>query len=208
MCLSRTEQRKRITSFDLLATLCLRQLRRLLASFITGEYCLINSVRISRTSSAKQLSSWYAPVCSGACYFSPMAGLRISLCWTLCKSPVSSFLQLDEVSLNDRTTLWQISYSFPFCVIWKTAESVLCPFIQVINEEVKEYWSQYQPLEYTTSDHHCFPAEHCLTDHNPLILEFHLLLCLLILQISSLYCFNLSMGLLWEITQKVSLTSI
>lgn len=142
MRLNRAEKRKRITFLDLLATLCLRQLRRILASFITGEYCWIKSVRISRTSAAKQLSSWYALACSGACYFSPVAGLGISLCWTLCKSPVSSFLQLAEVPLNGRTTLWQISYSFPFCIIWKTAESVLCPFIQVNDEEVKEYWPQ------------------------------------------------------------------
>lgn len=80
MRLNRAEKRKRITFLDLLATLCLRQLRRILASFITGEYCWIKSVRISRTSAAKQLSSWYALACSGACYFSPVAGLGISLC--------------------------------------------------------------------------------------------------------------------------------
>ncbi|KAK4806786.1 hypothetical protein QYF61_005582 [Mycteria americana] len=80
--------------------------------------------------------------------------------------PVSPFLQLVEVPLDDSMTLWHISYSSHFCVTSKLAEGTLCPIIQIINEEVKHYWPQYRPLGYTSSD--LPPTALCATDHHPL----------------------------------------
>jgi len=56
--------------------------------------------------------------------------------------PVRPFLQ----PVNGGTTIWCISHSPQFCNICKLPEDVLCPSMQVINEDVKQYWVQYQPL--------------------------------------------------------------
>lgn len=40
-----------------------------------------------------------------------------------------------------------ISHSW-FCAVCKLAEGTLCPIIQITDEDVKQYWSQHQPLGY------------------------------------------------------------
>lgn len=45
-----------------------------------------------------------------------------------------------------------ISHTFGFCIIHKPAENALGPIVQVIDEDVKEHWFQYQPLWCTTRD--------------------------------------------------------
>ena len=55
------------------------------------------------------------------------------------KDSVDPFLQPLEVPLNGSTPIWCITYSSQFCVICKLAKDVLCPIIQVINEDVGEY---------------------------------------------------------------------
>lgn len=37
-------------------------------------------------------------------------------------------------------------------IICEDADSAICPIVQVINGDVKEYWTQYPPLEFTVSD--------------------------------------------------------
>ena len=54
--------------------------------------------------------------------------------------PVGPFLQ--PVS-NGSTSVWSISHSFQFCIMYKLAEGAVCPNIQVINEEVKQCWPHY-----------------------------------------------------------------
>lgn len=60
---------------------------------------------------------------------------------------VSPFLQ----PLDGSTTLWWISHSSQFYVICKLAGGTLCPIIQIVNEDVKQYWTQFCPLAYTAS---------------------------------------------------------
>jgi len=47
-------------------------------------------------------------------------------------------LQPVQVTLNGSTACWCIHCSSQFCVISKLAEGALCPFIQIIDEEVKQ----------------------------------------------------------------------
>ncbi|GAB0186707.1 ectonucleotide pyrophosphatase/phosphodiesterase family member 3 [Grus japonensis] len=67
--------------------------------------------------------------------------------------PVNPFLQPVEVPLDGSMTLWHISHSSQFGVISRLAEGTLCPIMQIINEDVELYWTQYSPLGYTTSDY-------------------------------------------------------
>lgn len=53
-----------------------------------------------------------------------------------------------EATLDSSRTLWRISHSC-FCVISKLAEDTLCPRLLIINEGVKQDWTQYSPLGYT-----------------------------------------------------------
>lgn len=103
------------------------------------------STRTPRAFSAKMLSSWLAPnlywVVHGVVppqaqdFTLPLAELH--------EVRVCPFLQPVVVPLNGGTTVWYISDSSQSCNIHKLAESVLSPVIQVINEEVKQYWPQY-----------------------------------------------------------------
>jgi len=52
-------------------------------------------------------------------------------------------LQPVQVSLDGSTAFWCIHHSSQFCVISKLAEGTLHPFIQVIDEEVKQDWAKY-----------------------------------------------------------------
>ncbi|KAK4811113.1 LOW QUALITY PROTEIN: hypothetical protein QYF61_016399 [Mycteria americana] len=49
---------------------------------------------------------------------------------------------LVEVPLNVSTTIWYISNYSHFSMICRLAEGSLCPIIQVMNEVIKQYWSQ------------------------------------------------------------------
>ncbi|KAK4832384.1 hypothetical protein QYF61_022239 [Mycteria americana] len=60
----------------------------------------------------------------------------------------AALLLLAEVPLDGSTTSWCINHSSQFCIISKLAEGVFCSIIQIINEAVRQYWSQYQPLGY------------------------------------------------------------
>lgn len=68
------------------------------------------------------------------------------------KVPLFLFLQPDKVLLNDSASICNINYSSQFYVYCKLAKSALSPIIQVSNEEVKQYWTEYWPLGHTTSD--------------------------------------------------------
>lgn len=75
----------------------------------------------------------------------------------------SPFFQLVKVTLNGSTAIWWC-HSSQFCSICKLPESALCPFIWVINEDVKKYCAQHQPLDYVNVwDWDWF----CDDDHDP-----------------------------------------
>ncbi|KAK4832711.1 hypothetical protein QYF61_025172 [Mycteria americana] len=56
--------------------------------------------------------------------------------------PVSPFLQAVEIPLDGSPTLWCIRHLSQFCVISRLAESTLSPIIQIINEDIKQDWTQ------------------------------------------------------------------
>lgn len=60
--------------------------------------------------------------------------------------------QTVKVPLNDSTTIWCITHSSKFCFVCKLAEVALCPIVQVITEDVKQCWTQYQHLGHTVRD--------------------------------------------------------
>lgn len=70
-------------------------------------------------------------------------------------------------SLCERLLLvfWCISCSSQFCTFCKLAEGVLCPIIQVIDEDIKECYLWCGPLAHTSRD--LPPAGVFAADHNP-----------------------------------------
>lgn len=59
-----------------------------------------------------------------------------------CEMAVCSFLQPADIPLNSSTAIQAACHSSPFCVICKPAEGELSPSVQVINEDITQYWSQ------------------------------------------------------------------
>lgn len=78
--------------------------------------------------------------------------------------PTRLFLQLAEVQLDGSMILWYISYFIPFCVIRKVVEHMIWPIVQFINEDVKQDYTQYWPLEYTTNNWALITF--CVADHH------------------------------------------
>lgn len=85
-----------------------------------------------------------------------------------------------------------------------TLLSVLSVLIQVTNEDVAQYWSHNQPLDYPSIDRS--PTGLHKDDHDPLSSAvqsvFNTPHCL-----SSLYFISLSERILWEIVSKALLKS-
>lgn len=65
--------------------------------------------------------------------------------------PGSPFPLLVNVPLNGSTTTWSIIHFIPFGITCKSALSFI---IQVINEDVNQYWPPVLTLEYSTSVWH------------------------------------------------------
>ena len=97
-----------------------------------------------RAFSAKQPSTWVAlSMHWWVGFFSQGLGFAIPFV-ELHEVPVGSFLQPVKVLLDGSMTLWcRGCHSSQFGVICKHAEGILCTIIQIINEDVKEYWTQY-----------------------------------------------------------------
>lgn len=55
------------------------------------------------------------------------------------KIRLSPFIQPVKVPLKGSTTLWCVSHSSQFHIIYELAESALCPSLRVINEDVEQY---------------------------------------------------------------------
>lgn len=58
---------------------------------------------------------------------------------------LSAILHLAQVPLKADTTIWYISYSSLCCIICELAEDTFCPIVQVINDEVEQYWASSEP---------------------------------------------------------------
>lgn len=98
---------------------------------------------------------------------------------------VSPSLQPVKVPLNGSTTNWSINPSSLLCILCK-----LCPTVQVIGEDTKPCWIQYQTLDYFTSD---WPANWpaCLSAAEQLSFQSTLL---------SIYLVHISSDCLWDLT--------
>ena len=132
---------------------------------------------------------------------SPGAGLR-----TFQNIPVSPFLQ----PVSPAPSLWMAAWPFVISVtlpsFMSSADSlrVCCSIIQLINADIKQDWTQYWPLGYTTS--YWPPTRLHVTDLRPLGLAiqtvFNLYHCS-----SSLHFISFFMRILWETVSKALLKS-
>ncbi|KAK4810846.1 hypothetical protein QYF61_008818 [Mycteria americana] len=59
-------------------------------------------------------------------------------------------LELVQVPLNGIPSFWRVNSTTQLGVICKLAEGALDPTVNVIDEDIKQYWSQYRPLRDTT----------------------------------------------------------
>ncbi|KAK4810853.1 LOW QUALITY PROTEIN: hypothetical protein QYF61_008825 [Mycteria americana] len=59
-------------------------------------------------------------------------------------------LQLAQVPLDDIPSFWRVNCTTQLGVICKLAEGALDLAVNVIDENIKQYWSQYRPLRDTT----------------------------------------------------------
>ncbi|PKU36192.1 hypothetical protein llap_13505 [Limosa lapponica baueri] len=71
-----------------------------------------------------------------------------------------------KISLDGIPSLQHIDGTTQLGVISKLAEGALKPTVSVANKDVKQYWSQYQPLRNTT--HHWLPLGHRAIDRSSL----------------------------------------
>lgn len=130
----------------------------------------INSVSLvtHRAISAKLFSHWFIPSLSWhmGFFLFPGVGLKhfpLLKSWHSCLPIYPAYQGTSEMAA-------QVSgVSVILCslvIICKVVEGVLCPIIQLINEVVKQYWTQYQWPEHNPSD---WPAAGlCATAHNSL----------------------------------------
>ncbi|KAK4830182.1 hypothetical protein QYF61_008973 [Mycteria americana] len=77
--------------------------------------------------------------------------------------PIGPLLQLVQVPLDGIPSLRGVNHTTQLGVICKLAEGALNPTVHVIDEGVKQYWSQYGSLRDTTC--HPSPSGHGAVDH-------------------------------------------
>jgi len=125
MCHTRAEQRGRITSFDVLAPLCLMHSRKLMSVFAMMAHCwlvfMMVPFRTPRFISTKLLCSRL--VLSLYCYMRLIFLMQLFPLVNL--SFVSDYFRLSpacQVLLTESTTIWFISHFSQLCIIYKLAE--------------------------------------------------------------------------------------
>ncbi|KAK4831029.1 LOW QUALITY PROTEIN: hypothetical protein QYF61_014917 [Mycteria americana] len=72
--------------------------------------------------------------------------------------PMGPLLQLVQVPLDGIPSLRRVNHTTQLGVICKLAEGALNPTVHVIDDDIKQYWSQYGPISDTT--HHQSPSRH------------------------------------------------
>ena len=63
---------------------------------------------------------------------------------------MDSLLKLVQVPLNGILSLRRVNHTTQLGVTCKLAEGALNPTVYVIDEDIKQYWSQYRSLRDTT----------------------------------------------------------
>lgn len=150
---------------------------RILLAFAAMSQCWLIFIMVStRTFSAKLFPSVYWCL-----------GLFLLSCGTVLPlAELQRFLSAHSYSLS--SFLWTALQHYgesdnspsQFCVISRLSDGTLCPIIQNIIEDVKQTWTQYCPLEYSSS--YWPPNGFQATDHYTMALSFRqlsiYLLCL------------------------------
>ena len=89
--------------------------------------------------------------------------------------PLCPTLQSVQVLLNAGTGFWCVSHSSQLCIISKLAEDGLCPFIQVVDEDVKQGQTQHQArgnmASYRPPTSFCEPDDNTLRSANQPVLN-------------------------------------
>lgn len=152
------EQRRRITSLDLLAVLPFIQPRMLFVFCAIKTHCCL----IFKMVVHQDLHIFFSKAA-----FYPVGHLRLLVHGVIPHQrqdfsyPCMRFflvLQPVQLSLNGSIFVWYINHSSQFRTICKFAEGTLSPIIQVINKEVEWYWPICGlPLNWFSA-----------ADHNPL----------------------------------------
>ena len=128
--------------------------------------CLLSTRRPPGPSLKSSCPASQPPACIGAGIIPPLIQEFTFHLVELLEVPVNPFVQPAEVPLDGSTTLWCISHFSQFCIISELAEGMLCPIIQIVNEDVKQCWCRYWLWGYTTNNWP--PAGLCATGHHPL----------------------------------------
>lgn len=149
------------TYLDLLVILCLMQLR-ISFNFLTARTCWfafnLLSTRTPRSFSASLFSTVWSPACIDAWSCNSSQAFCSSAFWTSW-----DFCQLMSPACQGPFGwLRFVSNCCQFRVIHKFTKGALYPMIQVINEDVKQHWSQCWLLGYFPCNWH--PTTLCTTD--------------------------------------------
>lgn len=148
-CSSRGEDSP--TSSDLVLTLSLMQPGSCWLPMPQGHFAFSRSTWCPPGAPGPLLQSCFPakhhPACTGDYLgFLPPPGQVSAFSFALLQDILAGQdLQPLDVPLNGSTIIWCTKQSY-FCYTCKSAEGLPCPAIQVVTEDVKQYWPQYQPL--------------------------------------------------------------
>lgn len=125
---------------------CLMQPRRLSVFASRAHYCMLVNLftGASRFFSPKLLSSQSAPVCAGV-WDSPSRGAQ-ALHFPLLNIIIESCFAISPICQDpSESTTWCTNHSSQFSIIYILSEGALWLFIQVIHDNIKQFWSHYAP---------------------------------------------------------------
>lgn len=49
-------------------------------------------------------------------------------------------------SVKGRMIIWPVNHSSQFCIVYRLAEGTFYLIIQIVGEDVEQYWNQYRPM--------------------------------------------------------------
>jgi len=168
--LSIAEQRGRITSLDLLATLLLMQ-PRICFFFLGCECTLLGHVQLFIPQYPQVLGrAALNPFIPQPVLISGIALIQVQDLALGLVEPhevhTGPLLKLLQVPLDGILSFWCVNCATHVGVICRLAEGALDPAVCVTDEDFKQYWSQYRPQRDTTC--HQSSSEHQAVDHYPL----------------------------------------
>ncbi|PKU29465.1 glycoprotein xg [Limosa lapponica baueri] len=136
-----------MTSLDLLVMLFLMDPRMLLAFLATMAHFWLTGILLS-TRTPRSFPHSCSPAGQPQCVLVqgaiPPQVQHPTLAFVeFHQVPLCPALQPVQVSLYGGTAFWRVSHPSQFCIISKRAEDTFHPFIEVIDENIEEDWTQY-----------------------------------------------------------------